>query len=114
MEPALISQVGGSVLPATRSQVKRWSRAIRYDLARWVKDEAHPAVKEYLLRAGFKAQTRVENEKLFICYETLFERYGLVRPEIMVEFGARSTGEPHTVTTIRCDAASYLVPDNKL
>ena len=33
-----------------------------------------------------------------------------MRPEVMVEFGARSTGEPQTIRPVVCDAAAYL-PD---
>ena len=33
-----------------------------------------------------------------------------MRPEVMVEFGARSTGEPHRALPVVCDAAAYL-PD---
>ena len=47
---------------------------------------------------------------LYIAYEPLFEETGLVRPEVMVEFGARSTGEPHTSHPVVCDAAAHL-PD---
>ncbi len=32
----------------------------------------------------------------------------MVRPEVMVEFGARSTGEPHTNHPVACDAAAHL------
>ena len=31
-----------------------------------------------------------------------------MRPEVMVEFGARSTGEPHKFMPVLCDAAAYL------
>ena len=56
------------------------------------------------------AQVRADAEWLYIGYEPLFEETGLVRPEVMVEFGARSTGEPHRVRPVVCDAAAYL-PD---
>ena len=108
LEPALVANAGDEALPATRSQVKRWSRAIRKDLEKWIKDEALPAVKAELSRAGFRARIHAEAEKLYIGYESLFLGSGFVRPEVMVEFGARSTGEPHVIHTVECDAAAHL------
>ena len=31
-----------------------------------------------------------------------------MRPEVMIEFGARSTGEPHRPASVGCDAAAHL------
>ena len=108
--PDLVSSTGNEALPPTRSQEKHWPRAIRARLAEWVRDRARPIVEDGLARAGFMAQVRADAEWLYIGYEPLFEETGLVRPEVMVEFGARSTGEPHMVRPVVCDAAAYL-PD---
>ncbi len=108
--PDLISGAGDEALPPTRSQEKRWTRAIRARLAEWVRDHACPIVEEELARAGFTAQVRAGAERLYIDYEPLFEEIGFVRPEVMVEFGARSTGEPHRILPVVCDAEAYL-PD---
>ena len=45
---------------------------------------------------------------LRIVYEPLFDDYAFVRPEVTVEFGARSTGEPRVLRSVECDAAPYL------
>ena len=108
LEPALVANAGEDVLPTTRSQVKRWSRAIRKDLEKWIKDEALPVVEAELSRAGFRARVHAESEKLYVGYESLFRGSGFLRPEVMVEFGARSTGEPHVIRTVECDAAAHL------
>ena len=42
--------------------------------------------------------------------EPLFDDYAFVRPEVTVEFGARSTGEPRAIRPVECDAAPFL-PD---
>ena len=104
--------VGGDeeAIPPTRSQERRWTRAIRPRLAEWVRDTAGPLVREELERAGFPARIRVESERRHIGYEPLFEPRGIVRPEVQVDFGARSTGEPHAVHPVVCDAAAHL-PD---
>ncbi|MCY4535458.1 MAG: nucleotidyl transferase AbiEii/AbiGii toxin family protein [Bryobacterales bacterium] len=108
--PDLVSGANEEALPPTRSQEKRWSRLIRARLAEWVRDQAHPVVEDGLARAGFSAAIRVEADRLYIGYEPLFEETGLVRPEVMVEFGARSTGKPHKIHPVVCDAAAHL-PD---
>ena len=51
-----------------------------------------------------------EAECLRIVYEPLFDDYAFVRPEVTVEFGTRSTGEPRVVLPVECDAAPFL-PD---
>ena len=108
--PDLVAGVGDEALPPTRSQERRWTRTIRPRLADWVRDRAGPLVKEELARAGFGARIRAEAERLYIRYKPLFEVRGIVRPEVQVDFGARSTGEPHAVHTVVCDAAAGL-PD---
>ncbi len=108
--PDLVASAGGEALPPTRSQEKRWTRAIRTRLAEWVRDHGCPVVEEELGRTGFDANVRVEADCLYIEYESLFEESGFVRPEVKLEFGARSTGEPHVVHPVVCDAAAHL-PD---
>ena len=108
--PDLVSGSDDEALPPTRSQEKRWTRAIRTRLSEWVRDRACTTVREGLARGGFAAQVRAETDRLRIGYEPLFEETGFVRPEVMVEFGARSTGEPHNVMPVACDAAVHL-PD---
>ena len=106
--PDLVDPAGDEVLPAMRSQEKRWTRAIRARLAEWIRDRACPIVEEELARAGFAARVRAAAERLHLGYEPLFEETGLVRPEVIVEFGARSTGEPRRALPVLCDAAAYL------
>ena len=106
--PDLVAGAGDDALPPTRSQEKRWTRAIRARLAEWARDDARPIVEEELARVGHVARVRAVAERLYIGYEPLFEETGFVRPEVMIEFGARSTGEPHKVLPVVCDAAAYL------
>ena len=42
--PDLVAGTGEAAIPPTRSQEKRWTRAIRARLAEWVRDEARPVV----------------------------------------------------------------------
>ena len=106
--PDLVAGGDEEALPPTRSQERRWTRAIRPRLAEWGRARAGPLIEDDLARAGFVAQTRAEAERLYVRYDPLFEVRGIVRPEVQVDFGTRSTGEPHAVHGVLCDAAAYL------
>ena len=108
--PDLVGGAGDEALPPTRSQEQRWTKAIRHQLAAWVREQALPTVEAGLARDGFAARVRAEGERLYVGYEPSFDDYGFVRPEVLVDFGARSTGEPRETRPIKCDAAAFL-PD---
>ena len=97
-------------LPPTRSQEQRWTRTIRARLAEWTKAQALPVIQERLTGSGWDAEVRADADAIYIGYTPLFDGYGFVKPEVKLEFGARSTGEPRERRTVVCDAAKYL-PD---
>ena len=90
--PDLAGGAGDEALPPTRSQEQRWTKAIRNRLAAWVREQALPTVEAGLARDGHTARVRAEGERLHVGYDPSFEDYGFVRPEVLVDFGARSTG----------------------
>ena len=106
--PELVAGGDEEAIPPTRSQERRWTRAIRPRLAEWVREEAAPLIGEELARSGFEGRTRTEAERFYIRYDPLFKPIGTVQPEVKVDFGARSTGEPHVVRPVVCDAAAHL------
>jgi len=108
--PDLVAGGDEEALPPTRSQERRWTRAIRPRLAAWVRDTARPLVEKALDQAGFAARVRAEAEQLYVAYDPMFAPVGPVRPEVRVDFGARSTGDPHIVRPVVSDAAEML-PD---
>ena len=108
--PDLAGGAGDEALPPTRSQEQRWTKAIRNRLAAWVREQALPTVEAGLSRDGYTARVRAEGERLHVGYDPSFEDYGFVRPEVLMDFGARSTGEPREARPITCDAAAFL-PD---
>lgn len=95
-------------LPATKSQEKKWSKEIRARLSDWVATEIVPRIKQSLEQNGLPATVRAEGDKVFIDYAPLVTGTGYVSPAVMLEFGARSTGEPSESRAIRCDAAEFL------
>lgn len=108
--PDLLIDGDDEAIPATRSQERRWTREIRRRLPGWVADQVLPSVETNLAEAGLSAELRAEGDHVFVAYEPLFGNYGFVRSEVLVEFGARSIGEPREERLCECDAASYL-PD---
>lgn len=95
--------------PSTKSQAAKWTKEIRARLAEWVKSQALPVINAAL--HGLPAKAWADGEKLFIEYEPVTAAGSTyVKPVVMLEFGARSTGEPHEVRAVTCDAALHL-PD---
>jgi hypothetical protein len=95
-------------LPTTKSQEKKWSKEIRTRLASWVNTEIVPRLQRDLEQSNLPATVRPDGDKVFIEYTPLATGTGYVAPAVMLEFGARSTGEPSEQCSIRCDAAAYL------
>ena len=108
--PDLVADAGVEALPPTRSRERSWSRQIRRRLGTWVADEMLPAIERGLLEAGLPTRLRADADRLIVAYEPLFPDHGFVRPEVLLEFGARSTGEPRDQRSVECDAAGYI-PD---
>jgi hypothetical protein len=95
-------------LPPSRSQERKWSREVRARLPEWVATTVVPLIEGALQRDGLSAKLRVEGDKLFIDYEPLAIGSGYVSPSVMLEFGARSTGEPWEQRRVVCNAAEHL------
>ena len=96
-------------IPPNRSQEKRWTKAIRKRLEEWTREEARAVIEDGLVSAGFHASGfRTENDQIYIAYDPLFEYPGFIKPEVKVEFGARSTGEPYVQREVKCDAAGFV------
>lgn len=95
-------------LPASANQEKKWTKAIRTRLSEWVDAEIVPRLKGDLEEYGLPATVRSEGDKVFIDYAPLATGTGYVAPAVMLEFGARSTGEPSEPRAIHCDAATHL------
>ncbi len=107
LAPDLV-EAGEEPLPPTRSQEKRWTKEIRSRLPAWVSDRAAPAIRAALAAQSLPARISPQGDVAFIEYEPLATGTGYTRPAIMLEFGARSTGEPCERRPVRCDAADCV------
>jgi len=95
-------------IPVTSSEERRWSRRVRDVLPEWVVGTVQPMIATALVTQGLEATIRLDGEKLFIDYLPVAKGTGYVSPSVMLEFGARSTGEPATPRDIVCDAAGSV------
>lgn len=95
-------------LPTTRAEERRWSDQIRKRLPAWVGDTALPIITSALALENLSAQARADGDKIFITYDQAAPASTYVSPQVMLEFGARSTGEPNTLRDVTCDAAAWL------
>ena len=107
--PDLMGESGE--LPATSSQSRKWTKAVRERLPGWIASEVQPILQTALNNAGLDAKLVIsgkENEKLLLCYTPVKTGTGYVKPEVALEFGARSTGEPHAAQVVSCDMAGQV------
>jgi hypothetical protein len=95
-------------LPPTRSQEQRWTKIIRERLEVWVRDTVSPILIERLQEERMAARVTAQADIAQIEYEPQAEGSGYVRPVVLLEFGARSTGEPCERRPVSCDAAVHL------
>ncbi len=96
-------------VPPTRSQEKRWTKEIRTRLPVWISERVLPRIATAIQGQGLSAALSMEQEKVFFEYTPLAAGSGYVRPVVMLEFGARSTGEPWESRLITCDASPSVL-----
>jgi hypothetical protein len=99
---------GAHPIPATNSQAKKWSDAIKVRLPAWIKDRIVPILEAHAIKTGAKVKISAEGDKVFVVYDPDAKGDEYVAPCVTLEFGARSTGEPVETKTITCDAAPLL------
>ena len=95
-------------IPPSKSQSRKWTDAVRDSLPAWISDQAAPALRAAIATLDLKADLVQDKDKLRLVYPTATDGYGYVRPEVLLEFGARSTGEPAKRMAVACDAAVAL------
>ena len=94
--------------PPNRSQAKKWTETVRARLSDWVKAEPFDMLFEKIKAAGVAATLSNKDGELYLEYEAVRSGDGYVRPAVLLEFGARSTGEPAERHSISCDINDAL------
>jgi hypothetical protein len=95
-------------LPVSKSQGKKWSDEIYARLCDWITQKIVPGLEYELQQHQLPATVSSEGDAVFINYEALSMGTGYIPPNVQLEFGARSTGEPSERRAVRCDAAEHL------
>jgi hypothetical protein len=99
---------GEKPLPATNSQAKKWSDAIKQRLPAWVAKEIVALLEAHAAKTGAKVNITAEGDKAYVAYDLDAKGTEYVARRVTLEFGARSTGEPVETKQISCDAAPLL------
>lgn len=96
-------------IPPTKSQGRKWTERVRAELPKWIGESVVPLFIAAATADGVKLSLRQEeNDRLYLDYEPIYSSISYIRPSVMLEFGARSTGEPVSKNEVRCDAEAGL------
>lgn len=102
--PDLVSD--GDGIPPNKSQARKWTNAVRQRLPGWIDAAIAPVIRDALAKESLPAEITIGGEKqdkLFINYDPLKRGSGYVGPQVLLEFGARATGEPNEILDVACD-----------
>ena len=106
-------ETGPEAIPPTKSQADKWTNAVRSLLPGWLQSDVIPVMQSGLKAAGLNASLLIDGtwqDTIAIGYQPLYQGSDYVRPQVRLEFGARSTGEPWEILPVHCDIASSF-PD---
>ncbi|MDA8586526.1 nucleotidyl transferase AbiEii/AbiGii toxin family protein [Rhodobacteraceae bacterium] len=96
--------------PSSRSQARKWTDIVRARLAEWIENQPFQILSGKIEEVGVDAKLKLEDDNIVLEYEAVRNGTGYVRPAVLLEFGARSTGEPAEHRKIVCDISEAL-PD---
>lgn len=96
-------------IPPSRSQQSKLTKAVREKLPQWIREELSPILEQAIAESGLRAKlVQASSETLNVDFESHFSGHSYVRSSVLLEFGARSTGEPTDPMGITCYAQSVL------
>jgi len=101
----------GNPLPASISQEKKITSAVRERLPAWIESQVVPVIQAALSASNLRATLTIEgrdNEKLLVNYPAIKTGTGYSAATIQLEFGARATGEPNQIHPVTCDIAAAI------
>ena len=101
----------GNPIPASASQEKKITSAVRSRLPQWIEQTVQPVIEQALVASGLQAALSMagkDNDKLIIAYPATKKGTGYAAATIQLEFGARATGEPHQRHHVACDIAPLI------
>ena len=103
----LPDMTSGRALAASRTEAAKWSDAVRRALPDWLRSELLPSLERAASDIdGLTLEHR--NDTILVAYPGRSRTDSYVAPRVLLEFGARSTGEPFQRQTIGCDAGAAI------
>lgn len=90
-------------IPPSKAQARRWSQEVRNHLPTWIEQQVVPLLGDAIASSGLPADLRQDGDKLYLHYPPRTPASTYVQPRVLLEFGARSTGEPHGRRDVVCD-----------
>jgi len=94
--------------PPTSSQASRWRKVAEKTLADWTTNSLAPWLSDRLAEDGIDGRIEPEGSRLWLRTQPATTGWGYMKPDVMLEFGGRSTGLPASIVEITCDAALAL------
>lgn len=95
-------------VPPSKSQAAKWTKEVRGLLPEWIAGTLVPTLERAVERDGLTATIRAEGDKVYVDHDPVAAGTGYASPSVMLELGARATGEPVEVKPIVCEAAENL------
>lgn len=103
-----LAKPGTDAIPANPSQEQKWTKVIRARLDDWAAKTVVPTLESRLAHISSAARVGVDGATVTVTYEPVATGTGYVRPVVLLEFGARSTGEPSEPRAVTCDGAVHV------
>ena len=100
-----------AAIPPTNSQAQKWTKTIRERLPIRIDGVVAPLIRGALDRDNIRATVNrdaANPDRLLVDYDPLTRGTGYVGPRVALDFGARSTGEPHAIHRITCEMAEHV------
>lgn len=94
--------------PPSSSQARKWRKDAEAALSAWAPGEVGPWLTRRLAEDGIEGRIDAKGTNLWLRTVPTSSGWGYMKPDVLVEFGGRSTGLPAEVMPIVCDAATAL------
>ena len=98
-------------MPPSKNQAGKRTKEVRARLPEWITDTMVPTLERAAERDGLTVTIRADGDKVYIDHDPVAVGTGYARPSVMLELGARATGEPDgngrlgrlLITLLLCD-----------
>jgi hypothetical protein len=106
--PDFTGKEEGQPLPKNRSQKDKWNDAVEKRLPKWIAEIVVPHLQQKIVALDHSLTLKHDGDKVFVNFPQGIAGPEYVSPWILLEFGARSTGEPADFKNAVCDAAIVM------